>query len=114
MRQCLPNRRGSLRFSIDYGGTVYAATLGQFDDGRLAEIFIDCHKPSSQLAVHVADAAILASKTITLEKWRTYAYAGSITGSDNPETKQRTFVRAAKDLQRARLIGVWNDAVWIV
>jgi hypothetical protein len=40
---------------------VYSATLSKFSDGQLAEIFIDAHKPDSQLAVHVSDAAVLAS-----------------------------------------------------
>lgn len=53
------------------------------------------------------------TRTIGFETWRTYAYAGSITESDNPDTKRKAFVRAAKDLQKAGLIGVWNDHAWI-
>ena len=60
-RRRLENRRGSLRFSFEHGGAVYSATLSKFSDGQLAEIFIDAHKPDSQLAVHVSDAAVLAS-----------------------------------------------------
>ncbi len=60
-RQRLPNRRESERFTIDHGGTRYLCTLSAFADGRLAEIFIDCDKPTSTLAMHVNDAAILAS-----------------------------------------------------
>jgi hypothetical protein len=57
----LPNRRASLRFTVDHGGVRYLATLSKFDDGRIAEIFLDAAKPDSELAVHVADAAVLAS-----------------------------------------------------
>jgi hypothetical protein len=60
-RQRLNNRRGSLRFSFRHDGALYSATLSKFPDGRLAEIFIDAHKPDSALAVHANDAAVLAS-----------------------------------------------------
>jgi hypothetical protein len=60
-RHRLKNRRGSIRFSFEHSGAVYSATLSRFPDGRLAEIFIDATKPTSELAVHVADAAVLAS-----------------------------------------------------
>jgi hypothetical protein len=60
-RRRLENRRGSLRFSFKHAGAVYSATLSRFSDGSLAEIFIDAHKPDSALAVHVSDAAVLAS-----------------------------------------------------
>jgi ribonucleoside-diphosphate reductase alpha chain len=60
-RERLPNRRGSIRFSIEHNGTRYLATLSKFSDGRIAEIFLDAHKPESSLAVHANDAAILAS-----------------------------------------------------
>jgi AAA domain len=54
------------------------------------------------------------TRTISMETWRRYAYAGSITKSDNPDTKQKAFVRAAQDLQEAQLIGKWGDLVWLV
>jgi len=53
------------------------------------------------------------TRTISLETWRTYAYQGSITESDNPDSRQKAFVRAAKQLKAADLIGVWNDQVWL-
>jgi hypothetical protein len=54
------------------------------------------------------------TRTISIETWRRYAYEASITESDNPDTKRRTFVRAAQDLQRTNLIGKWGEHVWIV
>lgn len=54
------------------------------------------------------------TRTTSMETWRRYAYAGSITESDKPDAKQKAFVRAAKDLQRANLIGKWGEYVWIV
>ena len=60
-RRRLSDRRGSIRFPVQHGGHIYLATLSRFDDGRLAEIFLDSIKPNSEIATHVADAAILAS-----------------------------------------------------
>ena len=40
-RQRLPNRRGNVSFGFKYEGFDYRATAGHFDDGRLAEIFLD-------------------------------------------------------------------------
>ena len=38
------------------------ATVSKFGDGRIAEIFLDAAaKPNSALAVHISDAAVLAS-----------------------------------------------------
>jgi ribonucleoside-diphosphate reductase alpha chain len=60
-RRRLPNRRGSIRFPIRHDGIVYLVTLSRFEDGRLAEIFLDALKPDSALAVHAHNAAVLAS-----------------------------------------------------
>lgn len=61
IRERLPNRRASVVFAFTHGGAHYTGTVSRFDDGRLAEIFIDTAKPTSALAEHVADAAVLAS-----------------------------------------------------
>jgi hypothetical protein len=53
------------------------------------------------------------TRTCTVEQWRQRCYAGTITESDNPDTRQKAFVRASKTLQAAGLIGVWDDHVWI-
>jgi ribonucleoside-diphosphate reductase alpha chain len=50
-----------VRFTVEHDGARYTATLSKFDDGRIAEIFLDAAKPDSQLAVHANDAAVLAS-----------------------------------------------------
>jgi hypothetical protein len=55
-RRRLPNRRVSVRFTIDHDGVRYTATLSRFDDGRMAEIFLDAAKPDSALAVHARGA----------------------------------------------------------
>jgi AAA domain len=53
------------------------------------------------------------TRTIPMETWRAYAYQGMITESDKPDSRQKAFVRAAKQLKEADLIGVWNDQVWL-
>jgi hypothetical protein len=54
------------------------------------------------------------TRTVSVATWRTYAYQGTITESDKPDTRQKAFVRAVRDLQAANLIGVWGDNVWII
>lgn len=54
------------------------------------------------------------TRTVSIETWRRYAYQGSITESDNPDAKQKAFVRAANALHRVGLIGKWGDQVWII
>src|SRR5262249_28456191 len=53
------------------------------------------------------------TRTCQTSVWRSYCYAGTVSESDNPDTKQKAFVRAAKQLQALGLIGVWNDYVWV-
>ncbi len=54
------------------------------------------------------------TRTVSVETWRTYAYQGTITESDKPDTRQKAFVRAVKDLQAANLVGVWGEYAWII
>jgi len=53
------------------------------------------------------------TRTCRTSVWRSYCYAGTVAESDNPDTKQKAFVRASKQLQALGLIGVWNDNVWV-
>jgi ribonucleoside-diphosphate reductase alpha chain len=43
------------------GGLKYAATVGRFSDGRIAEIFLSNHKSNSAADVNARDAAIACS-----------------------------------------------------
>lgn len=54
------------------------------------------------------------TRTISLESFRTYAYAGSITESDEPDSKRKAFVRALKDLQEAHLVAKWGEHLWLL
>ena len=60
-RQRLPNRRGSMTFMLQAGGLTFTATVSQFDDGSLGEVFIQNHKADSSAGIMASDAAIAAS-----------------------------------------------------
>lgn len=61
MRERLPNRRGNVSFNFRHEGWTYHATATRYDDGRLAEIFLDVDKPGSAVQLHAETAAMLAS-----------------------------------------------------
>jgi ribonucleoside-diphosphate reductase alpha chain len=60
-RERLPNRRLSLIFDLQLSGLRYTASVSRFADGRVAEVFIQNHKPGSQSDSYTRDAAISAS-----------------------------------------------------
>jgi hypothetical protein len=53
----------------------------------------------------------IPSRTICVskEQWRSYAYAASV--KDNPDTKQKDFVRGVERLQSEKIIGIWEGYV---
>jgi hypothetical protein len=59
-RQRLPDRRGAELIEFEHGGRRWTATVGRFEDGRLAEVFLHAPKDSPLLAL-AQDAAIIAS-----------------------------------------------------
>jgi hypothetical protein len=60
-RQKLPNRRKHETISFKHGGFDYCAGIGRFDDGRLAEIFLNVAKSGTTIESHARDSAIVAS-----------------------------------------------------
>jgi hypothetical protein len=60
-RQRLANRRGHEVVAFEHGGIRYCAGIGRFDDGRLAEVFLNGSKCGTDLDVAAKDAAIVAS-----------------------------------------------------
>ncbi len=61
MREQLPSRRAAETFVIDHRGLAFSITLGRFEDGRAAEIFVDGLKSGADVRESVRDAAVLAS-----------------------------------------------------
>jgi ribonucleoside-diphosphate reductase alpha chain len=60
-RERLPNRRTSTAFEIELNGLRFTASVSRFADGRIAEIFLQNHKPGSQSDANARDAAVAAS-----------------------------------------------------
>jgi hypothetical protein len=60
-RQRLPNRRASVSFTFQVGGLAYTATYSRFDDGRVAEVFLQNHRTNSGADVNARDSAIATS-----------------------------------------------------
>jgi ribonucleoside-diphosphate reductase alpha chain len=60
-RQRLPNRRVAETFNLESSGLAYTASIGRFEDGQLAEIFITNHKAGSSADTNAKDAAVVCS-----------------------------------------------------
>jgi hypothetical protein len=60
-RERLPNRRLSETFDFECAGLRYTCTVGRFDDGRIAEIFLGNYKTNSSADTNARDSAIVAS-----------------------------------------------------
>jgi hypothetical protein len=60
-REDLPNRHASTTFDLDLHGLRYTASFARFNDGRVAEIFLQNHKPGLQSDSNARDAAVAAS-----------------------------------------------------
>src|SRR5262249_53708196 len=60
-RKCLPNRRGHELLDFEHAGIGYAAGVGRFEDGSLAEIFLNTRKHGTAVDVNARDAAVAAS-----------------------------------------------------
>ncbi len=60
-RERLPNRREAETFDLEALGLKFRATIGRFDDGRLAEVFLTNHKAGSMVGLLASDSAVLCS-----------------------------------------------------
>lgn len=60
-RRLLPNRRAHEILEFEFRGLTYTAGVGRFENGGLAEVFVECSKVQSQLAADARDAAICLS-----------------------------------------------------
>jgi hypothetical protein len=61
VRRKLPFRRASLNFKFECAGMAYTATVSQFSDGQIAEIFLGNHKTGSHADTAARDSAVVAS-----------------------------------------------------
>jgi hypothetical protein len=60
-RQRLPTRGGCIGFGFEHEGHRYHATARRYDDGRLAEIFLNVGQIDSALQKNAETSAILVS-----------------------------------------------------
>jgi hypothetical protein len=61
-RKRLPDRRNNVSFSFEFEGFTYRASASHFDDGTLAEIFLDVPgKLGTPLQSNADTAAVLSS-----------------------------------------------------
>ena len=61
MRQLLPPRRDSELFDFEHDGITYRASASRFENGSLAELFLDGGKPDTAVAIIGRDLAVAAS-----------------------------------------------------
>jgi ribonucleoside-diphosphate reductase alpha chain len=60
-RRRLPNRRAHELLSFEHGGIRYTAGVGRFENGDLAEIFLNTSRNGTAVDVNARDAAVAAS-----------------------------------------------------
>jgi hypothetical protein len=60
-RRRLPNRRAAETFEVECAGLRYRVSIGRFEDGALAEIFICNGKTGSDSDTAARDSAVVAS-----------------------------------------------------
>jgi len=63
-RECLPHRRASVLFDFESMDISFTASVSRYEDGRIAELFIDNHKAGSAIGTLVRDLAITFSFAI--------------------------------------------------
>ena len=60
-RTRLPNRRATQTLDLEIHRLKFTASFSFFPDGRLAELFLQNHKPGSQSDINARDAAVVTS-----------------------------------------------------
>jgi len=60
-RQRLPNRRQHDVAEIEHGGFKLTVGVGRYDNGELAELFVDTHKTGTAIDTLLKDSAVLLS-----------------------------------------------------
>jgi hypothetical protein len=63
-RRTLPNRRAHWFFDFECDGQRYTGGIGRFDDGAIAEIFLNGRKVGSGAETNAQEAAIIASLAV--------------------------------------------------
>jgi ribonucleoside-diphosphate reductase alpha chain len=92
-RHRLPNRREHQVIPFEFGGIGFTARLGRYDDGRLAEVFIDSNKAVSAVKANAKAAAIILSLALQHGvELATIAHARPKNGNGRPASPIGTIV----------------------
>jgi hypothetical protein len=102
-RRRLPNRRGHELLDFEHAGIHYTAGIGRFDDGSVAEVFLNTAKHGTAVDINARDAAVAASLLRPPRQDQSDAHrprrAGAVSGR-RPFYQQSPSVHA--DRRRAR------------
>ena len=79
-RERLPNRRGAELVDFEHAGRRWTVTVGRFDDGRIAELFLDAAKASPLVELAQAIVASLALQNGCAFETPRHALAGRSAG----------------------------------
>lgn len=60
-REKLPDRRDGDLFTFDFGQVQYTAQWSQYEDGRVAEMFMNAGKEGSSVDVTARECAVIIS-----------------------------------------------------
>jgi hypothetical protein len=60
-RERLADRRSHEIVAVEHGGFPLTVGFGRYEDGRLAEVFVDTHKGGTAIDTVLKDSAILLS-----------------------------------------------------
>jgi len=60
-RRTLPNRRRGELMAFDHDGVCFTAQVSRFEDGSLAEVFLDAGKVGAGVDTMAKDAAVVLS-----------------------------------------------------
>jgi AAA domain len=94
---------------------VDTATSNAGEVSGAAKVALEAlHEALAECGQVVPDSHIPAhTRTVPVVRWRRYCEAKTIAKTDDPDNKRRAFVRASNKLQNLKIIGVWNDLVWV-
>lgn len=61
MRKKLPNRRAGITITFRHNNHTYHGSTGEYDDGKIGEVFLTAGKSGTHLSVTTHDASIATS-----------------------------------------------------
>ena len=111
IREHLPNRRKNFTQKSRVGGQTVYVTFGEYEDGRLAEIFVDLSKAGSALRALMNTVAVFLSigiqhgvplnLYIEAIRGKQFLPCGTVTGSQNVEHACSILDWLAQELQQS-------------